>query len=184
MGKRADAVNLTAGKWLRALPGQDYPHPRRQLKADPLCNDEGARFRGPNVSRASAVCLDQAMPAALSAALTCPGLIGDSRTRAPVASNTAFATAAAIGAVGGSPEPVASSPVARCRAGGDRRDVGPLDDLEGDLRRILEAEDRVGDPVEARHVPLVEHDCSKSAAAQALRHAADGLVLDPAGIHR
>ena len=42
-------------------------------------------------------CLAQAMPAALKAALTWPEVSGASRTRTPVASNRAFATAAAIG---------------------------------------------------------------------------------------
>src|SRR5579862_7766901 len=51
-----------------------------------------------------------AIPAALNAPRTFAGFSGDCRTRTPVASKTAFATADPIAAVGGSPEPDSCQP--------------------------------------------------------------------------
>src|SRR5204862_286844 len=61
-------------------------------------------------------------------------------------------------------------------AGTRRRDVCPLDVLERDLRRVLEPQDGIRDPVEARHLPLVERDLLGERPARALDQAADGLI--------
>ena len=93
------------------------------------------------------------LPAALSTARTRPGVIGASRMRTPVASKNAFATAAGTGDSAGSPEPVVREP-----GPGRVGHVGAGEPVDVDLRRVLEPDHRVGDPVEARHALLVEHD--------------------------
>ena len=106
-----------------------------------------------------------AAPAASSTPRTSAGVIGASRMRTPVASKNAFAIAAAIGACDGSPEPVGA------RSG--RCTIATLH-----LRVILEAHDRIADPVEARDAPRVEGDRLVERPARAHDQVALELVLD------
>ena len=73
MGKRTASMNLTAGKWLFAPgPGKTSLHRRRQVAgARSLSGTTKGPVSGPlRVFAVLLWCLDQAMPAALKAALT------------------------------------------------------------------------------------------------------------------
>src|SRR5579885_555154 len=60
--------------------------------------------------------------------------------------------------------------------------VGPVDELDDDLRRLREFEDRIARPVEARHHRAVELQLLDQRAAHGLHHAALDLILQPVRI--
>ena len=102
---------------------------------------------------------------AASAAFTRSGVIGYWRSRTPVASKNALATAAAVAPITSSPAPVEGSS-RRCTTTGVTS------------RMLGEAQHRIRHPVEAGDAVLVECHLFLERAAHGLDHLPDDLVLD------
>ena len=118
--------------------------------AEPATAARVASLQGRGTPRLPRLASRSYLPAALSTPRTRAGVIGASRMRTPVASKNAFAIAA-------------GDRRGRRLAGAGRRQVGALHDRDVHVRAVLEAQDRIGHPVEARQ-PLVSNvDRSSSA---------------------
>ena len=107
----------------------------------------------------------------MSVARTRPGVIGASCMRVPGRVEER---------VGDRADDRAGDRLARAQRGL----VGALNEHVRDLRRILEPQDRVGDPVDARDLVLVERDLFPERAARALDDVPDHLVVDQVRVDR
>ena len=120
-----------------------------------IAEKRGGPYRSPlfHTTGVSVAAGSAHFPAALSTPRTRAGVIGASRSRTPVASKNALATAAGTGDSAGSPEPVVREP-----GPGRVGHVGAGESVDVDLGRVLEPDHRIADPVEAGDALLVEVD--------------------------
>ena len=133
-----------------------------------------ARFQalcGTLLTRASGVLrAGAALPGrAASAALTRSGVKGTARSLTPVASKTAFARAAATGAVEASPAP-------------NRRQCWSVKEGHLDGRHFWEGQNRIAHPVHAGDAGAIERHFLVQRAAQRLHDRPFDLVAQPIGI--